>query len=809
MIKELKKQEVVRKSFFNNTDKLKNQLIFKNVQRNATEAIEFGLEMFSEGYNIFALGEPGLGKHGIITAITQSKALEKDVQDDYVYVYNFKDPDSPIYLRFPPKKGSQFAKDMEEFIESLRKEIPKIFESKEYENEKNQIVEKFQEFDKQVFDQLTEEAKGRGFSLERGVDGFVFLPIKDNKVMDEETFSKLPENEKRAIQEKIKILQNRLKEAIKLVKEAEKETKKRILELEKRIAFSTVSYHIEDLIEKYNFNEKIIGYLKLVEEDVLNNLDDFKQAEMPVPANMALRLFKPEPSFLRYKVNIFIDRSEENGAPVYYETNPNPFNLIGKVEYRFQMGMAITDFTLIKPGALHRANGGYLIIDALDLFKNPFSYDIIKRAIKNKEIKIEDPLESYRMSSGTLKPEPIPLHVKVIIIGSPLIYYILYHYDEDFNKIFKVKADFERDMQWDDEAELNYAIFIKNLAENEKLLPFDSTGIQRIIEYGGRLVEDQKKLSIRVDDIANIAREASFYAKKSGKEKVSREDVYTAIKKKKERHSKIEKRVQELIMKDVIMISTEEERVGTINGLSVYDMGDYSFGRPSRITAKVSVGKEGVVHIDREAKLSGKIHDKGSLIMAAYLNSKFGIDDALSFNATISFEQLYGIVEGDSATLAEVLVLQSALGNIPIKQYISITGSMNQHGEVQPIGGVNEKIEGFFAVCNERGLSGVEGVIIPKSNEQNLMLSEEVVEAIDKGMFHIYSVENVEEAMEIITGLPAGEKNEKGEYKEGTANYLIQKGLKELKSKSQKKEEKQEKLQKKKQKEENNEENRQ
>ncbi len=790
MIKELNSLEVFRQSKYSNNNRIAEAIKFKDVQSKATEAVEFGLEMSSEGYNIFVLGEAGLGKHEIINAITHNKSLKERVPDDYVYVYNFKDADSPIYLQLPPKKGVHFAKDMDELVDSLRKEIPKIFESKEYENEKNQIIEKFQEFDRQVFDLLTEEAKGRGFSLERGVDGFVFLPIKDNEVLDEEKYSKLPDSEKKNIQEKIKILQGRLKEAIKLVKEAEKETKKKILELEKRVAFSTVSYHIDELKDKYNYNGKIINYLKLVEEDILNNLDDFKQAEMPVPANMALRLFKPEPSFMRYKVNVFVDRGEQNGAPVIYETNPNPFNLIGKVEYRFQMGMAVTDFTLIKSGALHKANGGYLILDALDLFKNPFSYDIIKRAIKNKEIRIEDPLESYRMASGTLKPEPIPLSVKVIIIGSPYIYYILHYYDEEFNKIFKVKADFERDMNWTDNAEANYALFINQIVEKEKLLPFDNTGIQRVIEYGGRLVDDQKKLSIKIEDISAIVREASFYAKKRGKEKVFREDVYEAIKKRRERHGKVEKRIQEMIMRDVLLISTEGQKVGTINGLSVYDLGDYSFGRPSRITAKVSVGKEGVVHIDREVKLSGKIHDKGSMIMSAYLSSKFGINESLAFNATISFEQLYGMVEGDSATLAEVLVLESAIGNIPIKQNIAITGSMNQHGEAQAIGGVNEKIEGFFAVCKERGLKGDEGVIIPKANVQNLMLDEEVTSAIEKGLFHIYAVDNVEDALEIITGLKAGELNEKGEYPEGTANYHIIQGLKTLKERNQKKEEK-------------------
>lgn len=790
MIQKLSYQETVRTSKFKKDSHNLNNGIYQQTQKSASDSLQFGFDIRSDGYNIFALGEPGLGKHELIMTLAQEKALSEITPDDFVYVYNFKDPDRPMYLQFPPGKGSAFAKDMNELIEHLRKDIPKIFESKEYENEKNQLIEKFQEFDRQIFESLAEEARGRGFVLERGVDGFVFLPVKDGEVMDDEKFSKLSDIEKKTIQEKIKVLQARLKEAIKMVKEAEKETKRKLVELEKRIASSAIIYHIDDLKEKYNYNQKIIDYLNLVQEDVLNNLDDFKQSELPVPTNIALRFFKPEPSFLRYQVNVFIDRTEQRGAPIVYETNPTHSNLMGKVEYRFQMGMAVTDFTLIKPGALHKANGGYLILDALDVFKNPFSYDILKRAIKNKEIKIEDPLEAYHMASGTLKPEPIPLNIKLILIGSPFVYYILYNYDEDFPKIFKVKADFERDMDWNEEGEKSYAFFVDQLREKENLLPFHDSAVQRIIEFGGRLVSDQKKLSMKVEEIATVIRESHYVAKKKGKDIVEREDVRRAIEMRKLRHNRIERRIHEAIMRDIYLISTEGTKVGTINGLSVYDLGDYSFGRPSRITARVSVGKEGVIHLDREAKLSGKIHDKGSMVITAYLNSKFGSKIPLSFNATLCFEQLYEMVEGDSASVAEVLVLQSALGNLPLRQNLAVTGSLNQHGEVQPIGGVNEKIEGFFAVCKERGLTGDQGVVIPKSNMQHLMLDEEVQEAISKGLFHIYAIENAEEALELFTGLPAGTPNEQGEYEEGTANYLIMKNLKELKKVAEAKEEK-------------------
>lgn len=785
-MEKLNVNQICRKSNFSSKNTKISSLEFYEVQSSAIEAIEFGLNIKSDGYNIFALGEPGLGKHDLIVEITKKKALNDREPEDYVYVYNFKDPDCPIYLKFPKGYGASFAKEMDELIESLRKEIPKIFESKEFEQERAQIIEKFQEFDRQIFESLNDEAKGRGFVLEKGAEGFVFLPVKDNEVLDDEKFSKLSDLEKKQIQEKIKVLQNRLKEAIKIVKEAEKETRRRLLELEKKVAFNNVSYHIDDLKEKFGFNQKIIDYLTNVQEDILNNLEDFKQAELPVPANMALKFFKPEPSFVRYKVNVLIDRSNEEGCPVVFETNPNVLNLIGKIEYRFQMGMAITDFTLIKSGALHKANGGYLILDALDVFKNPFSYDILKRAIKNKEIRIEDPLEPYRISSGTLKPEPIPLDVKVVIIGNPFIYYVLYNYDEEFSKIFKVKVDFERDIPWDEKGEATYSFYINSLIKKENLLPFDDSAIQRVIEYGGRLIDDQKRLSVKIDDIAEIVREANYYALKANNDRVTKEDVVFALKKKRERHNRIERKIQEQFIRDVFLVSTEGSKVGVINGLSVYDLGDYKFGRPSRITATIYAGKGGVVHIDREAKLSGKIHDKASMIIASYFNYKFGRKKPSSFSANICFEQLYGMVEGDSASVAEVVVLHSAIGNIPIKQYIAVTGSINQYGEVQPVGGINEKIEGFFEVIKERGFKEKEsGVIIPKSNVQHLMLNEEVCEAVEKGIFHIYAIENVEEALEILMGLKAGSYNEEKEsYEEDTVNYYVAKNLSKLSEKS-------------------------
>jgi lon-related putative ATP-dependent protease len=494
-----------------------------------------------------------------------------------------------------------------------------------------------------------------------------------------------------------------------------------------------------------------------------------------------MKMPKQEANFARYSVNVIVNNANLKGAPCIFESNPTYYNLFGRIEHKFQYGVAVTDFTMIKAGALHRANGGYLVVNALDLLRNLFSYDALKRALRNREVKIEDIWEQYRLvTTAMLKPEPIPLDVKVILIGNPFIYYLLYNLDEEYKELFKVKADFDNMMDRNEENVLNYASFVATKSKEEGLLPFDSSGVAKVVEFGSRLAEHQGKLSSRFSDISDLIRESHYWAKKEGAKIVSDKHVKKAINEKIYRHNRIEEKLQELMAEGTLIVETSGEKVGQINGLAVLDLGDYSFGKPSRITATVYTGKAGVVNIERESKLSGKIHEKAILILSNYLGRMYARNKPISLSASITFEQLYGMIEGDSATCAELYALLSAISGVPIKQNFAITGSMDQNGNVQPIGGVNEKVEGFYYLCKLRGLDGSHGVIIPERNVKNLMLREEVVEAVKEGKFHIYAINRIEEGIELLMGIPAGELQPDGSYPEGTFNYLVEKRLTEI-----------------------------
>jgi lon-related putative ATP-dependent protease len=525
----------------------------------------------------------------------------------------------------------------------------------------------------------------------------------------------------------------------------------------------------------YASYQKVVEYLNAVQEDILLNLEDFKEQppqQSPIPG---LKLPHQEPSFERYQVNVLVDNKGTEGAPVVFEPNPTYNNLFGRIEHVMQMGgAATTNFTLIKPGALHRATGGYLIVDAREVLINPFAWDALKRCIRNCEIKVEDVLEQYRfMTIVSLKPEPVPLQAKIIMIGSPWIYYLLFHLEPDYRKLFKVKADFDSRITRTPEILKDYALFVATHCKGENLLPFDRTGVAGLVEFSARLVEDQERLSSQFMEIADLIREASYWAGKVGSPLVTKEFVKKAIEEEVYRSNRIEERMQELFDDGIIMVDTEGAVTGQINGLSVITLGDYTFGRPSRVTARVYMGRGGMVNIEREVKLSGPIHDKGMLILTGYLGGKFAQGKPLSFSASICFEQSYDGVEGDSASSTELYALLSALSGLPLKQGIAVTGSVNQLGRVQPIGGVNYKIEGFYAVCKARGLTGEQGVIIPKSNERHLMLKDEVVEAVREGRFHVWSVETIDQGIEILTGLPAGEMLTDGNYPDGTVNFLV------------------------------------
>lgn len=752
-------------------------------QKRALSALEFGLGIDSHGFNIYILGESGTGKLTTIKTILEEKSKKEPVPNDWCYVYNFKNPDVPLALSLPPGTGIAFQKDMNELITVLRLEIPKMFESKEYEKQRTKILEDFQQKQKQHFTNLEKEAKDKDFTLRKTVSGLVLVPVKKTgETLSEEEYESLEPSVKKKVESIGKGLQEKLDDVIRMVREEEKKIKDLMKDLEQQAALSSIGHMIEELKNKYNSNSDVPKYLEEVKEDILENLSDFKPQEEQAAA--ALPFMKPqktEPSFNRYAVNVFVNNHDAKGAPVVIENNPTYYNLFGRVEHKLQYGVAMTDFTMIKPGSLQEANGGYLVIDALELLKNIFSYDALKRTIKEKEIKIEDVWEQYRLiSTVTLKPAAIPFNVKIILVGSPYLYYLLYNLDEEYRELFKIKADYENRMDRNNENTLKYASFVRTKCEERGLQPFDRDAVARVIEYGSRLAEHKQKLSAKFSEIADILREADYWARINKNSVVTAGDIEKALEEKTYRSNKVEKKILEATKEGTILIDTEGSVTGQINGLSVLDLGDYRFGMPSRITARTYAGRAGIVNIERETKMSGKIHEKAVLILTAYLGGKYAIRQSLSLTASLTFEQLYGGIEGDSATCAEVYALLSSISDVPLKQSFAVTGSMNQHGQVQPIGGVNEKIEGFFEACKLNGLNGEQGVIIPKRNIINLMLKQEVIDAVAKGRFNIYSIDNIEDGIEILTGMKPGKMRADGTYPKGTFNFMVDNKLKEL-----------------------------
>lgn len=783
---------------FETTDELEGD--YKIIgQEKALRSLDFGFGMKSSGFNIFVLGESGTGRMSVVMNLLKEIAKNDPPPSDWCYVYNFKDPDSPCAISLEPGRGPEFQKDMEELVKYLKGEIPKAFESKEYEVQKGKIISEFQEKQEEYLRKLDEDARSHGFSLRRTPAGILIVPSKlSGEPLTREEFEALDEPTKKALEEKGRMLQEKLNDILRTLKQAERLVNEMISKLEKMIALEVLEPAVEGLKKKYAQNERILSYLEDVKEDILSNIDDFRgQQEAPSPLPF-LKLPKVEPSFTKYSVNVLITNGDKSGAPVVFESNPSYLNLFGRIEYKYLYGIAVTDFTMIRPGALHRANGGYLVLYIEDLLKNIFSYDALKRALKNREVKIEDVLEQYRlMSTSAIKPEPIPLDVKVVVIGNPVFYYLLFNLDEEWRDLFKVKADFDSRMDRTDENVRKYASFISFVQKTEGLLPFDRGACAKVVEYGSRLAEHQDKLSTKFGQIADLLREASYWAKKDGSKVVSKQHVLRALEEKVYRVNRIEERLREMMMEGTLIVDTDGQKVGQVNGLAVLDLGDYSFGKPSRITAKTYAGRAGIVNIERETKMSGRIHDKAIFIISSYLGSKYSVKKPITLSASITFEQLYEMVEGDSATCAELYALLSSIANVTLRQSFAVTGSMDQNGEVQPVGGINEKIEGFFELCRVRGLDGTHGVIIPERNVKNLMLKREVVEAVREGKFTIYAIEKMEEGIEILTGLPAGEPMDDGSYPEGTINYLVMKRLTEITEATEKKKEEEEEKKKK------------
>lgn len=750
-------------------------------QERALRSIEFGLGVRETGFNLYISGQTGTGRTSTIRNLLRQRAKSEPTPDDWVYVYNFKDADNPISLSLPAGRGSVLAADMKELVEAFKNDIPKALESKEYESRRTEILEQYQAQSNELFETLETESEQHGFVLQRTVSGLVIVPQKDDHNFTQEEYDALTDEERTKLEEQGKSLTERLNDVLRQVRENEKATKDALAQADRELGLSCLGHRLDPLREKYADLEKVLAYLETVQEDILKNLEDFKP-QPTQPQIPGLKMPRQEPSFERYEVNLLVDNKETEGAPIVFESNPTYNNLFGRIEHVMQYGgVAVTDFTMIKAGALHRANGGYLVIDAREVLINPFVWDSLKRCIRTAEIRIEDVLEQYRfMTMVSLKPEPVPLSAKIVLVGTPWIYYLLYYQDPDYRKFFKVKAEFDSSVSRTAVVMQEYALFVATLCRDKKLLHFDRAGVACLLEYTARMVDDQQKLSSRFMEIADFVREASFWAERDGHGVITCGDVRRAAEEQLYRVNRIEERMQELFEDGTIMVDTEGAVVGQINGLSVISLGDHTFGRPSRITARTWLGQAGMVNVEREVKLSGPIHDKGVLILTGYLGGLFARSHPLSLSASICFEQNYDGVEGDSASSTELYALLSALSGIPIRQGVAVTGSVNQRGQIQPIGGVNHKIEGFYAVCKAKGLTGDQGVLIPKSNERHLMLKEEVVEAIAAGRFHLWSIETIEQGIEILTGIQAGVAGKNGSFPKGTVFYQVAQTLKKM-----------------------------
>jgi lon-related putative ATP-dependent protease len=763
---------------FESTDELtvgSDQVI---AQDRAVRAILFGVGMDGLEYNIFVAGPPKTGMTYITRTLIEDIARDKPSPSDWCYIHNFKDPDRPRALSLPTGRGKELKKDIQELIADLRNDIPEVFESEDYSQRKEELLKKFNSERAVILADLEEKALGEGFVLNISQVGMVIMPAKDGQAMDEETLKSLNEEDKKGLREKSEQLQGEMNQVVRSIKGKEKELRKKLKDLDRRIALYSVGHLIEELQEKYQEFPQVLKHLKEIKDDIIRNIDDFKAkpavaGPFPFPS--------PEPALTRYEINVLIDHTESKGAPVVFETNPTYPNLFGTIEKQAQFGALFTDFSMIRPGSLHRANGGFLIIKALDLLRWYFSWEGLKRSLKTKQIQVEDLGEQLSLiSTKTLKPEPIPLQVKILLIGEPYLYHLLYAMDQDFPKMFKVKAELDDQMDREEIPAKEYLQYITRFCRDKKLRPLHKTGAARLIEFSSEMTGRNFKLSLQLAEINDLIQESHYWATKAESPLILAEHIEKAVEEKIFRSNLFEEKIQEMIALGNFKIETDGYQVGQVNGLSVYPMGDYQFGRPSRITANGSLGKEGVVDIDRESKLSGNIHTKGVMILSGYLKGKYASDKPLSLSASITFEQSYGMVDGDSASGAELMALLSVLADTPIFQGIAVTGSVSQKGEIQPIGGANEKIEGFFEVCREKGLTGKQGVIIPEANVKDLMLKTKVVEAVREGLFHVFPITHVEQGLEILTGKKAGKKKKNGTYPKNSLNFRIEERLTRL-----------------------------
>ncbi len=750
-------------------------------QERGVDAIQFGIGLKENGYNVFVVGPPKAGLTYITRTFLEERVKQEPAPPDWCYVYNFKEPDKPKSLRLRAGLGNEFKRSMDKFIKTVRSSIQKVFDSDDYRVKEEEVTHVFETKRREILDELSQTSEKEGFVVQFSQVGMYIIPAdKKGQPISKEELKKLSKEERNALHEKSDELKIKLQTAMKQIREAEGEYKEKHTKLDRDVALFVVENIMENFFNKYKDESSVVEFLNACKEDIIDNLDDFKEKQeeqqagpFPMPVKMS--------GLRRYEVNLLIDNSDSKGAPVVIESNPAYPNLFGTIERQAWFGALVTDFTMIKPGALHKANGGYLVIKALDLLKWPLSYEALKRSLGQKEIKIEDVGELFGMiSTRTIRPEPIPLDIKIILTGDSYIYQLLYIYDDRFQKFFKVKAHLDDRMERKEDSLLQFARMISRYCSEQKIRHVDHTGIARILEYSMELTEDREKLSLELGDISNLLKEANYFAGLDNSELIQKKHVEKTIKKRIYRCNLIEENVKELVKKDILWVETKGEKVGQVNGLSILTTGDHEFGKPGRITATVSVGREGVVTIDRESKLSGKIHTKGVMILTNFLRERFAQNKPISLTASLCFEQSYGMVEGDSASSTELYALLSALSGLPVKQGIAVTGSVSQKGEIQPVGGVTKKIEGFFDICNYKGLTGDQGVIIPEKNIRNLMLKQEVVDAVKDGQFHIWPVSTIEEGMEILSGIKAGNLQTDGTYEDGTLFRSVDERLQEI-----------------------------
>lgn len=759
-------------------------------QDRAVKALHLGLKIKDDKnrYNIYVVGAPGTGKKSAVEHFLHQISSSEETPPDLCYVHNFDDPYTPHYLRLATGMAVTLKEDMKKLVEMLKEDIPEALESDAYKARKKDIDEKYNQHKNQLFKKLEQEAEKRGFALQRTPIGIKTIPLVDGEPVDQDTYQQLSDQEKEKIEQKQKELQERIQDIIQEVGDIEEERSKETEKVTREAASFVVEPKVNQLKDKYSNYSKVINYLESVKKDLLENVGDFQSGSNQQQLQQQLQKLQMPTGggdkFKKYDVNVVVDNSECDGAPVMVQDNATYYNLFGKVERRVQFGLMTADFTMIKSGSLHEANGGYLVLNANNLFKYGISWESLKIAIKSGEIRIEDPSHMMGYSATeSLKPEPVPLDAKIIIIGNRRIYHLLQRYEEDFKKLFTVKSDFDYEMDRKDTYLDQFASFIKaRCDEDPSLLSFHRSGVARIVDYSSECSGDQKKLSARFSDCMTIIQEASFWAKQDNSDYAKAEHVDKAIQEQDYRANRIEEKIQEMIERNQILVDTEGAKVGQVNGLSYIHLGDFAFGKPSRITANVYTGKEGVVNIDREADLSGKVHTKGIMILKGYLGKKFAYDKPLSLSASIAFEQSYSKIDGDSASSTELYAILSSLAEVPIKQGVAVTGSVNQKGEIQPIGGVNEKIYGFYKTCEIKGLTGDQGVIIPDQNVDNLMLKQEVVDAVDRGDFHIWPVSTVAEGVEILTGMKVG-KFVDGQYEKGSLFAKVDQTLRTISEK--------------------------